>query len=105
MSNQLSPDNSVFLQTIISNPIDGTYVNDATVKANIYDSDDVIVAGTWPQTLSYVAASDGVYQTTLDPITGLVVGSLYRVQFFSTDPTLLVADCDVKVRATDRTCI
>ena len=88
----------------MTNPNTGAFINDATVKANIYDSDDVLVAGTWPQTLSYVAASDGVYQTTLDPITGLVIGDLYRVQFFSTDPNLLLADCDVNVRATNRVC-
>ena len=104
MSGNLSPDNSVFLKTIVTNPIDNTFVNNATVKANIYDSDNVLVAGTWPQTLSYVAASDGVYQTTLDPITGLTIGDQYRVQFFSTDPTLLLADCDLTVKATNRVC-
>jgi hypothetical protein len=104
MSNSLSPDNSVFLQTVVNNPVDGTFINDATVKVNIYDSDDVLVAGVWPQTLVYVAASDGTYRITLDPISGLVVGDLYRVQFFSTNPSLLLADCDINVRATDRIC-
>jgi len=102
--NVLSPDNSVYLKAIVQNPVTGLFVNDATVKANIYDNDNVLVAGTWPQTLSYVAASDGVYQTTLDPITGLVIGAKYRIQYFSTDPSTVVADCDLCVKATDRAC-
>ncbi len=104
MSGKLSPDNSVFLKATLTNPVNGTFINDATVKVNIYDSDNVLVAGTWPQTLVYVSASDGIYQLTLDPIAGLVIGDKYRVQFFSTDPTLLLADCDLTVKATNRVC-
>jgi hypothetical protein len=43
-----------------------TFINTATCAVTLYDSNDVEVSGeTWPLTLNYVSASDGIYRATL----------------------------------------
>ncbi len=48
--------------------INDNYINDATVTlATIVDTDDVAVSGqTFPVSMGYVAASDGIYQATME---------------------------------------
>jgi len=46
---------------------DDSYVNDATVTLTIKDTADVNVSGiSWPLTMSYIAASNGNYEATID---------------------------------------
>nr|BDD44148.1 hypothetical protein 20 [bacterium] len=51
----------------LTNKATGTYANDATVQATLYDSDGNEVGGqTWPLTLVYIADSNGEYQATIE---------------------------------------
>ncbi|MBW1672139.1 MAG: hypothetical protein JRJ45_00585 [Deltaproteobacteria bacterium] len=77
----LHPDNSLSFQAIITNPlVDPIYVNDATVTVTVYDSADAEVVGeTWPLTLAYVTDSDGEYAKTVNPISGITAGEIYKV--------------------------
>ena len=54
----------------LRNSVTGAYLNSGvTADVTLVDSLGVEVvrsAGTWPQTLAYVASSDGIYRTTLD---------------------------------------
>ena len=44
----------------------GSLINNATVTVTVYNEAGVEVTGeTWPVSLSYVAASDGIYTATL----------------------------------------
>jgi hypothetical protein len=55
-----------------------TYVNNANVTVTLVDEDNVEVSGqTWPTTMSYVAASDGIYRCTLEEELVLVPGAFY----------------------------
>lgn len=43
--------------------VDDSYINDATVTATLYESDEVteVTGETWPITLDYIASSNGNY--------------------------------------------
>lgn len=49
--------------TGLQSSVDNSYVNDATVTATLYESDEVteVTGETWPITLSYIASSNGNY--------------------------------------------
>lgn len=50
----------------LQNSVDDSYINNATVSVTIVDSDDTEVGGaTWPITLDYVAASNGIYRALI----------------------------------------
>lgn len=50
----------------LTNGIDGTAVNGATVQLTLYDSNDVEIAGqAWPIALAYEAGTLGTYRATL----------------------------------------
>ncbi len=58
----------------LRNVVDDEYVNNAIVQATIVDANgDEITGETWPVSLSYVAASDGVYRYTLSYLIDLIV--------------------------------
>lgn len=65
--------------TGLRNEIDGAWINDATVQATVVDLDGEEVAGeTWPLSMPYVAASNGVYRALLVADLALTAGRPYR---------------------------
>lgn len=62
---RVSTDNVIRVEGL-KNTLSGEFINDGTVEVTLTDEDGVEFAGqTWPLALDYVAASDGVYQGTL----------------------------------------
>lgn len=66
----------------LQNGITEAYLNAATVSVTLVDADDAEVTGeTWPLTMSYVAASNGVYRATLtDTLSGISAGDIVTAQ-------------------------
>lgn len=97
----LNPDNSVFVQIILTNPITGTFVNDATVTGRIDNLDDTVLEPTF--SMPFVVASDGIYRATLTPVTGLVIGTIYKVVIDSVGADSLIGHWSCEVKATKAT--
>jgi len=55
----------------VKNAVTNVFVNDAVLKANLYDSTNVLVAGAIDISLDYVAASNGDY-------IGYIVGASFN---------------------------
>ncbi len=93
---ELAPDNSVFVQITLSNPITGDSVDDATVTGRIDNLDDTVLEATF--SMPFVSGSAGIYRATLDPITGLTLGVIYKVVIDSTGTDSLIGhwSCEVK---------
>jgi hypothetical protein len=50
----------------LKSAIEDAFINDATVTVTLKDSEGNAVTGqTWPTTMAYVAASDGVYRAIM----------------------------------------
>ncbi len=65
----------------LKNDATGAFINDATVTVTLVDSNDVNVVGqTWPTTLLFVAASDGIYRATLQDVITLVPDAKYTAK-------------------------
>lgn len=65
----------------LKNGADGTYINDASITATLYDETGAQVTGmTWPAALSYIAASNGNYQLQLTDALSLQAGKYYKIQ-------------------------
>lgn len=82
----------------------GAVLNDATVSVVLTDSAGVQAAGSsWPQTLAYVDASDGLYRTLLPYTLTLVAGRRYTatVSALSSDGirATWVVDCVAAARS------
>jgi len=57
------------------------FVNDADVTASVKDSENVEVTGqTWPLTLDYITASDGIYRGVLEAALDVAVGDKLTVE-------------------------
>ncbi len=57
------------------------FANSATVTVTLVDKDDVNVVGeSWPLTMNYVAASNGLYRAVLKDTLTLVVDDLYTAK-------------------------
>ena len=62
----------------LRNPVTGEFLNAATVDITITDPDGVEVTGeTWPLTIPYVAASNGIYRVILDKVIDFIAGVRY----------------------------
>ena len=62
----------------LQNALDSTYQNSATVTMTIKDSAGTEVTGiSWPLTFSYVAASNGNYNVTVDKAISVSQGARY----------------------------
>jgi hypothetical protein len=55
----------------------GDYLNSATVEANLYDGDGVLVTPSGGIALSYVADSDGKYEGVIQSTEDLELGQYY----------------------------
>ncbi len=64
----------------LQNTIDDTYENTATVQVTLQDANGNEVAGdTWPLTMNYVSASNGIYRATLLDTLSVVEGNYVAV--------------------------
>lgn len=83
MANELTLNNSVAFEAILSNKLqDPTEVNDAAVTVTVFNPDGSELSGqTWPLTLDFVAGSQGVYRKTVPPISGLIDKENYHLVF------------------------
>lgn len=75
----------------MQNPITAAYINDGTVTCTIKDLSGTAVTATgftWPVTLNYVAASDGIYRGTIDKNIALTAGLSYWLEITAAGGTL-----------------
>ncbi len=57
-----------------------TFINDAVVNATLQDCDgNNIAGGSWPVTLSYIAASDGEYRGVIQDTVNIVADTMYQI--------------------------
>ena len=76
-------DSLVFLNGFVDK--DGGFINDGTVVATLFDSTGlVVITGGEEFSLSYVAASDGIYEGVLDKAVSIVEGVNYRLKVAGT---------------------
>lgn len=71
----------------MQNPITAAYINDGTVTCQIVDLAGTAVTPTgftWPVTLDYVAASDGIYRATIDKAIAITDGKSYFLEITAT---------------------
>jgi hypothetical protein len=65
----------------LKNAATGLYINDATVSVTLVNKTSVPVAGqTWPQSMEWVAGSNGVYRATMEDDLVLTAGQLYTAK-------------------------
>jgi hypothetical protein len=68
------------------NVVDDLYVNAGAVTATIKDSNGDVVAGqSWPVTLDYVAASNGIYRVALNAAIIFIAGATYTAEITALD--------------------
>lgn len=94
------------IELTVTNPLlVPVHVNDAVVTITITDSSGVELGGvTWPQTLLYVASSEGLYRETFAPFTELVEGAIYTIHYLVTGIDGLIGTCKAEHKATDSSC-
>lgn len=104
MTQVIFDQNDNLLEVIdLKNVVTDTFVNTATVTATLVDSEGVDVVGeSWPITLAYVAASDGLYQAILKDTLTLAPGDLYTAKIDADDGPNKVAHWEFPVRAKTR---
>lgn len=95
---ELSEGNSSYVQITLTNPIDGGFINDATVTGEILNPDDTEAVASF--SIPYVAASDGIYRATIAPSADIVNGKTYKVIINSSTPDSLVGYWECCVEAT-----
>ena len=67
------------LHEVLNTGVAGDYLNAETVVITILDADGVEVAGaTWPETMTYVTASNGDYAYVLPNTVTLVRNSVHK---------------------------
>ncbi len=73
----------------LQNGVTLAYLNAATVTVTIVDESNVEVTGvSWPQTMVYVAASDGIYRVTIDKVLAVTVGEKYTAKITAAESGL-----------------
>jgi hypothetical protein len=79
---ELYLDNSNLLELRgLKDTVTDAYINDAVVSATVRDKNGDLVTGeTFPKTLNYMAASNGVYRATLAAALVIVAGEFYEVK-------------------------
>lgn len=71
-------DNCVTL-TGLSNKVDGTFINDATATVTLQKDGADVGGETWPLSMPYVAASDGIYRATIQDTVDISAGEIVNV--------------------------
>lgn len=99
---ELKEGNSSYVQITLTNPIDGAFINDATVTGQILDASDAVVEPSFA--MPYMAASDGIYRATIAPNALIINGNTYKVVINSATPDSLVGNWECTVKATNDCC-
>lgn len=78
----VSNDNLIELSGLRNNTAaTGVYINDAAVSITLKDSAGVEVAGeTWPLSMGYVTASDGIYRAVIENTITITAGLVYAAE-------------------------
>ncbi len=98
----ISNDNLLSVEGL-KNSSSGSFMNDATVTVRLKDSDGSDVTGqTFPVTLSYITASDGNYQMTLENTLNMLEEGIYTATISATASGGLYAEWDLLLTATKR---
>jgi len=97
----LSEGNSFYVQITLTNPLDSTFINDATVTGKIDNFDDTEAVPSF--SIPYVAASSGIYRATLAPDVDIINGKTYKVIIDSVGSDGLVGHWECTVVATKAT--
>ncbi|KKL24558.1 hypothetical protein LCGC14_2414110 [marine sediment metagenome] len=83
--------------------VTGNFANTAVVAVTLVDKDDVNVVGeTWPLTMAFVAASNGLYRAVLKDTLTLIVDALYTAKIDVNDGANKQAHWEFLVRAETR---
>ena len=99
----LSNDNLLSVANL-RNSSSGSFMNDATVTATLKDTGGTNVSGqTFPVTLSYIAESDGNYQTTLENTLVMTEDTTYITTITATSSSGLYAEWEMTLTAKKRT--
>lgn len=99
---KLSANNSSYVQITLTNPVDSSFINDATVTGIIYNPDGTEAVASF--SIAYVAASDGIYRATVAPSANIVNGKTYKVVIDSTTPDSLTGHWECCVAASKEDC-
>jgi len=75
----LETDNIVWVRGL-KDQVTGSYVNDATITATLYDKDDQVVSGAENLPVPYVNGSDGDYAGAIPHTVSLTAGEAYTVK-------------------------
>lgn len=75
----LDTDNLIHVESL-KNMVTGAYINDATITATLYDSDDVAVTGASSISVAYVASSLGEYAGVFADTISLTEGDEYDAE-------------------------
>ena len=80
MANRLFVGNDNLIELLgFRKAVDSSYLNSATVTANLYEADKTtLVAG--PLTMTYVAASNGDYRGNIADTVSLTAGKQYHLE-------------------------
>jgi len=98
----LSNDNLLSIEGL-KNSSSGSFMNSATVTATLKDSGGTSVTGqTFPITLSYITATNGNYQATLEDTLNMVADNIYTATITATSSGGLYAQWDLQLTATKR---
>ncbi len=98
----ISNDNLLSVEGL-KNSSSGSFMNDATVTVRLKDSDGSDVTGqTFPVTLSYITASDGNYQMTLENTLNMLEEGIYTATISATASGGLYAEWNLLLTATKR---
>ena len=101
---KIHPDNSIKFSLSLRNPdASPKYVNDATVTATVTTLNDENVEGqSWPLALGYVSGSNGKYQETIAPVSGIEDGCKYKVKFDATGTGGLIGHWEQEIYVVPR---
>lgn len=71
----------------LKDAISGAFLNAAAVTVHIRDTAGIDLAGpsgfSWPETMSYVSGTDGIYRVTLDKSLNWIAGIRYKATITS----------------------
>lgn len=101
VSGALSPNNSITIEEVLTNPLDpNLYVNNAVVSVNITDRNGDSITG-FPASLPFV--EDGIYRETFNDL-DVIPNHVYTVTINGETPEPLKYECSVQIKATIRNC-
>lgn len=95
---EIHPDNSVFVQIVVTNTLTNAPVNDAAVTAEIRDTTGEVIKSSF--SLLYVTDSEGAYRATVPPLPEVVLNKVYTFIIEVAGADLLVGKWKTDIKAT-----